>query len=135
MKELCLLLAGLMGLVLAGCEQSTTIGDCGGEVVSDAAAPFGLTPLNQPCTEHDECAHDECVPVVDAPPGHAGVCWNDTFHGCEIVDFPSWVVDGFCGARLLSVCQTELTPEMEARCDPPTDSLAPWIANFMCCDP
>ena len=135
MKKVFLVLGLVMGLV--GCEQETVVG-CDNDTVqaSDPSkgAPFALSP-NQPCNVKAECALDECVSTVDPLSGYDGVCWSEAFVGCAVVNFEGWVIDAFCGTRRLEICQTAMTPEMETRCDPPVDSLAPWIANFQCCDP
>jgi hypothetical protein len=128
----------LVGLGLAGCEQTQTTGDCGAEIVEDVAedgSPFTAVPLNEQCSDHVDCASNECVPVVGAPSEDAGSCWSNEFVGCEVVNFASWVVQGFCDDRVLVVCQIEMTPQMEENCVAPSESLAPWIANFQCCDP
>ena len=130
MKRFLLLVVVLLG---GGCEQQQVVSAC----VPDASAkaPIVIAPQNQPCVDRSECASDECVPVVEPSAGFEGVCWDPGFLGCEDVAFDAWIISEFCGTRVLRVCQVDLTPEMDAQCDPPVDSLAPWIAAFQCCDP
>jgi len=118
------------GGCVAGCgDQTTTV--IVNEKTAEAGTPFIAAPLNQRCETHDDCDSGECVPIVGADLPDAGSCWSDAFVGCERVNF---AVD-FCGTKALTVCQTALTPAMVANCVAPSDSLAPWIANFQCCDP
>jgi len=117
-----------------GCEQAQTVIVCGADSTDVVNAP-SASARNQECLEHAECESAECVPTFDAPEGSAGVCWDDAFRGCDAVDFAAWVIDAFCGPRALAVCQWAPTAGTEAHCAPPSESMAPWVANFMCCDP
>jgi hypothetical protein len=130
MKRFLLLVGVLLG---GGCEQQQVVSTCVPD--TSAKAPIVIAPQNQPCTDRSECASDECVPVVEPSAGFKGVCWEPDFVGCEDVAFDAWIISEFCGTRVLRVCQVDLTPEMDAQCDPPVDSLAPWVASFQCCDP
>jgi hypothetical protein len=118
--------------VAMGCEQSTIVGEC---AVPDEHAITIAAPSNVPCNDHGDCELDECVPLTSPQASFVGACWSDGFRGCHEVAFEAWVVDAFCPGRRLEVCQAQLDADADARCDPPTDSLAPWIANFQCCDP
>lgn len=120
-------------VLFVGCEQSQVVSTCVPN--TSAKAPIVVVPANQPCVDRAECASDECVPIVNPAMGFEGVCWDSEFLGCEDVAFDAWIISEFCGTRVLRVCQVDLTPEQDAQCDPPVDSLAPWIASFQCCDP
>lgn len=122
----------------SGCIQQECSSDSASalEANGEAEKPGGSSNgigNNQACSVHEDCASDECVPAVYHEPGTTGVCWSDTFEGCVLVDFEQWVIEDMCGADELYVCQTALTPQMQANCTPPDGGAAPWSADFQCC--
>ena len=89
----------------------------------------------EPCSDHSACHSHECVPTIVHEEGSVGICWDEQFEGCALVDFEQWVVVDMCNARDLVVCQLQSTSEMQTMCAPPEGGSAPWIANLLCCDP
>jgi hypothetical protein len=118
----------LVGCTDSSCEIST---QSGSEIVDNRADSSN----NRSCSIHADCSSDECVPTILHEEGSVGICWSAEFEGCALVDFPEWVIVDMCNDRELVVCQLKLTPEMTAQCAPPIGGNAPWIANFLCCNP
>jgi hypothetical protein len=108
---------------------------CSGAPESSLLVEREIEEIDMPCSAHSDCESNECVPTVVHLPGTTGQCWDNAFTGCATVDFESWVKTAMCGERNLMVCQPDLTSDMQHACVPPEGGSAPWIANFMCCDP
>lgn len=128
----------IASLVIGCVEQETSCTASSEESGGSTEKPMQIEPPttnNEPCLVHADCQSDECVPTILHTEGSVGVCWDEQFEGCALVDFEQWVIDAMCGARELVVCQLQSTPEMQAQCVPPDGGSAPWIANLLCCDP
>lgn len=88
---------------LVGCEQTTIVGDCGGEAVMEAGAPFIISPPDAaepdapeplpllgdgaPCDVNDDCANAACIPSTNS--FGAGYCYSSAMEGCIVVGEPS----------------------------------------------